>query len=367
VAAPYRENLEQIRRAFPPPVSDPVHDAYFVFSILRAVDRVDAMKSEIPLLGIAQPLDYAAARNAEIERGMRTVEDVTGDLVRQLEGLPIWAHPRTQVNVVAPPSIAAIIGALLPAIYNPNLVSDDSARGVAVAEMRVAAMIARLIGYDPERCTGVFTFGGTGTNLYGVRIGIEKAFPGSMEKGVGGAPAVLFGSEQSHYSRLNVAGWLGLGEASVREVPTHPDNDIRIDQLEAAARRAIEQGERIAAFIATMGTTDAFGMDDLEAIVDLRDRLVEENTLDYRRHVHADAVIGWAWSVFNDYDFETNELGFRPHTVRALAGACRRIAKLHLADSLGVDFRLLAQPCRCLCDFANCRAPRTNQRERIVE
>jgi glutamate/tyrosine decarboxylase-like PLP-dependent enzyme len=49
-------------------------------------------------------------------------------------------------------------------------------------------------------------------------------------------------------------------------------------------------------------------------------------------------VIGWAWSVSNDYDFEKNELGFRHRTVRALAGTTRRIRHLGLADSLGVDF-----------------------------
>ena len=49
-------------------------------------------------------------------------------------------------------------------------------------------------------------------------------------------------------------------------------------------------------------------------------------------------MIGWAWSVFNDYDLEGNPLGFRPRTVRALAGACRRIRHLSLADSIGIDF-----------------------------
>ena len=81
-----------------------------------------------------------------------------------------------------------------------------------------------------------------------------------------------------------------------------------------------------------------FGVDDLDAIADLRDRLVKEYDLDYRPHIHADAVIGWAWSVFNDYDFEANPLGFRPRTVRALASARRRISKLHRADSVGIDF-----------------------------
>jgi L-2,4-diaminobutyrate decarboxylase len=72
--------------------------------------------------------------------------------------------------------------------------------------------------------------------------------------------------------------------------------------------------------------------------VRVRDEVVSSCGLDYVPHVHADAVIGWAWSVFNDYDFEQNALGFRHRTVRALAGASRRIRHLGLADSIGVDF-----------------------------
>ncbi len=333
----YHELLTQIREVFPAPVSDRLHDAYFVFSILRALDQVDAMKSEVPLLGRPRALDYVSAEQSELAEEGRSVEEVAHLLVGKLEGLPIWGHPRTQINVVPPSSIPSIIGSLLPAIYNPNLVSDDTSFGLALTEAAVAAMTARLVGYDTEKSAGVFTFGGTGTTLYGVKLGIEKAMPGAMDNGVG-ADGVILASAQSHYCRLNIAGWLGLGEKSIVEVPTHLQNDIRIDRLDAAARAAIDQGRRIVALVATMGTTDAFGVDDLDAVVDLRDRLVDDYDLDYTPHVHADAVIGWAWSVFNDYDFERNPLGFRPRTVRALAMACRRISKLHRADSIGIDF-----------------------------
>ncbi len=333
----YHELLARIRDAFPAPVSDRMHDAYFVFSIMRALDQVDAMKSEVPLLGRTLALDYASAEQTEMAEEGCSVEEVASLLVGKLEGLPIWGHPRTQINVVPPPSIPSIIGSLLPAIYNPNLISDDTSYGLALTEASVAAMVARLVGYDAEQSAGVFTFGGTGTTLYGVKLGIEKAFPDAMDNGVRG-DGVILASAQSHYCRLNVAGWLGLGEKNVVEVPTHLQNDIRIDRLDAAARAAISQGQNIVAIVATMGTTDAFGVDDLDAVVDLRDRLVDDYALDYTPHVHADAVIGWAWSVFNDYDFERNPLGFRPRTVRALAAACRRISKLHRADSIGIDF-----------------------------
>ncbi len=333
----YYERLTHLRDTFPAPVSDRMRDAYFVFSIMRALDQIDDMKSEVPLLGEPQQLDYAAAEQATLAEEGRSVEDVARQLVGKLEGMPIWGHPRTQINVVPPPSIPSVIGALLPAIYNPNLVSDDTSYGLAVTETAVAAMAARLVGYDPARAAGIFTFGGTGTTLYGARLGIEKAFPDAMDNGIRG-DGVILASEQSHYCRLNVAGWLGLGEKQVIEVPTHPQNDIRVDRLETAARAALDAGRRIVAFVATMGTTDAFGVDDLDAVVDLRDRLVEDYELDYTPHVHADAVIGWAWSVFNDYDFELNPLGFRPRTVRALAATGRRISKLARADSIGIDF-----------------------------
>ena len=333
----YQSLLSGIRQAFPQPVSDRMHDAYFVFSILRALDQVDAKKSEIPLLGQLQSLDYGAAEELRIDEQGSTVEAVTRLLVDTLEGLPIWGHPLTQINVIPPPSIPSIIGALLPTLYNPNLVSDDTSYGVALAEAGVVAMVSQMIGYDPQHSAGVFTFGGTATNLYGAKLGIEKAFPDAMHQGIGQG-GVLLTSAQSHYCRLNVAGWLGLGEKSVISVPSHLTNDMQIPALEQAARGVLEQGKRIVAFVATMGTTDALGIDDLEAIVQLRDRLVEEYRLDYRPHVHADVVIGWAWSVFNDYEFEANPLQFRPRTIRALAAVKRRISKLYLADSLGIDF-----------------------------
>ena len=224
----YHELLTRIREVFPAPISARMHDAYFVFSIMPALDQVDAMKSEVPLLGRPRALDYASAEQAEMAEEGCSVEEVASLLVGKLEGLPIWGHPRTQINVVPPPSIPSIIGSLLPAIYNPNLISDDTSYGVALTEASVAAMMARLVGYDPEQSAGVFTFGGTGTTLYGIKLGIEKAFPDAMENGVRG-DGVILASAQSHYCRLNVAGWLGLGEKNVVEVPTHLQNDIRID------------------------------------------------------------------------------------------------------------------------------------------
>ncbi|MCG8653783.1 MAG: pyridoxal-dependent decarboxylase [Pirellulales bacterium] len=333
----YRQCLESLRDAFPRPTSDRQHDAYFVFAILRALDQVDSMKSTVPILGKLQPLDYVQAAASRMRDDSSTVEEVTELLARQLEGISIVGHPLSHTNVNGTPSIAAIIGNLLPTIYNPNLVTDASGRGLLVAEQAISAMMADLIGYDPQQTAGVFTFGGTGTNLYAARIGIEKAFPGAMQTGLP-AGGVVLASDQSHYCRMSVAGWLGLGENNAIAIPTGTNNEMDLQALEQTARQTLESGQHLVCLIATMGTTDSLGIDDLQAIVELRDRLVEEYQLSYRPHVHADAVIGWAWSVFNDYDFNENSLGFRPRANRSLAGVSRRMAHLCQADSLGIDF-----------------------------
>ncbi|MCY3551584.1 MAG: pyridoxal-dependent decarboxylase [Candidatus Poribacteria bacterium] len=333
----YRDILQNIRLAFPQPTSDPIHDSYFVHSIMRALDQVDALKTHLPMLGSIVSGDFEKARQTVLPDAMSSVEDVTAELIDYLRGMTIFGHPRTQQNVIPPTTIPSVIGVLLASLYNPNISWDEYSRLVALAEVEVVAMTTKMVGYDAEKAGGVFTFGGTGTTLYGVKLGLEKACPGTMQNGTP-EEAVVLVSDAGHYCATNIVGWLGMGTNNLVTIPTTDDNEIDLAQLEQAAREALTSGKKIAAIIATLGTTDAFGLDDLESIVALRDTLVDEFQLDYRPHVHADAVIGWAWSVFNDYDLEGNPLEFRPRTVRALAGACRRIRHLSLADSVGIDF-----------------------------
>jgi glutamate/tyrosine decarboxylase-like PLP-dependent enzyme len=337
MSARYRQLLDSLRRGFPQPVSDPVHDAYFVFTISRALAQVDGLKSQTPMLGPPDWPDFVSARRHKVETAGRPLESVVGDLVEHLKGMFIWGHPQSQINVVSHPSIASVIGVLLPSTYNPNLCSEESGRGVSEAEVRATAMLADLVGYDSQQAAGVFTFGGTGGMLYGVRAGLEKALPGSMQHGVR-SDAVIIASEASHHAVLNVAGWLGIGQDHVITVPTSDDNAIRLELLEETLRDVLARDKKIAAIVATMGSTDAFGIDDVREIVALRDSLAAEMGLNYLPHVHADAVIGWAWSVFSDYDFENNDLGFRGRTKRALFAANHRIRHLSLADSIAVDF-----------------------------
>ena len=333
----YQSILDQLSAAFPQPVSDRMHDSYFAFSFLRALDQVDALKSARPLLGEPVDVEYETARSSRMDNEPRSPEEVTRQMVDYLRGMMILGHPQTQINVGPSPTIPSIIAGLLPSIYNPNLVSEEASRCVATAEVEAVAMTAELLGYQPESAGGVFTFGGTGTLLYAVKIGMEKAFPGTRKKGIQ-TPGIVLCSDKAHYACATVANWIGLGEDNVIRVATGEDNEINLDDFEGQLRKVVADGRRIACIVATAGTTDAFGLDDIDGMRCVRDTVVKQCGLDYVPHLHADAVIGWAWSVFSDYDFEQNELGFRHRTIRSLAGTIRRIRHLSKADSVGVDF-----------------------------
>ncbi len=64
----YRDILKDIRLAFPQPVADPIHNSYFVHSIMRALDQVDELKTHLPMLGSVIPADFEAAQQPPCPR-----------------------------------------------------------------------------------------------------------------------------------------------------------------------------------------------------------------------------------------------------------------------------------------------------------
>ncbi len=148
----------------------------------------------------------------------------------------------------------------------------------------------------------------------------------------------VIASEQCHACCETAAAWLGIGAVHVIRAPSAADGSVQIAAIERAAREALASGRPVAAIVATLGSTDSFALDDLAAIAALAERLAHEFQLPSPPHVHADAVIGWPWSTFNDYDFQANPLQFAAATLAALTTARERIERLKLADSIGVDF-----------------------------
>jgi glutamate/tyrosine decarboxylase-like PLP-dependent enzyme len=335
-SAAYQRVVRTIRDTFPSPTRSQSADSRLSRLMAYAMGEYEKRKTHKTFLGKRTALDYAGARRERMGEKLGDARATIRETARYLEGQYTWSHPNVH-RLHGSATSVSIIGQLYGSITDPNTVWDDLSHKAAEAEVRVSAMCAALVGYDPEKALGLFTFGGTGTTLYGIKAGAEIAQPGLFNDGIR-QPMRVFGSDLAHYAKLSASAWLGLGSQAAVSVPTGDDNAMDIVALEKALRASIQKGERIAAIVVTMGTTDAFGIDDIQAVHALRKRLVDEYRLDYTPHLHADAVIGWAYAVFNDYDFAANALDIPPEAAASLKAVRVRIRHLHLADSLGIDF-----------------------------
>lgn len=264
-------------------------------------------------------------------------EVVLGQLRGWLAGAVKVHHHMFAKNVVPPPSFVHLAAWCAVSLFMPNGVTGEDAAHTLSAELASARTLARLAGYDRHRAGGLFTFGGTATNLYAINVGLSKAQPGHSEEGVEPGVAVV-GSWPAHYSQKSACAWLGIGTRNYIAAASLPDQTTDLESMEAACREVMARGRRLACIIGAGGTTANMAVDDFARIAVMRDRLAAEYELDYTPHVHADAVIGWAYFCFLDYDLQRNPLGFTPPVVAKLTRLVERLRTVRHADSFGTDF-----------------------------
>ncbi|MEV6314281.1 pyridoxal-dependent decarboxylase [Streptomyces sp. NPDC051776] len=264
-------------------------------------------------------------------------EETLGQLRRWLAGSVKVHHQMFAKNIVPPPSFVNLAALCAVSLFMPNGVTGEDAAETLSAELSCARALARLAGYDPDQAGGLFTFGGTATNLYAINVGISKAQPDHAERGIEPGTSVV-GSWPAHYSHKSACAWLGIGTQNYISAASLPDQTTDLTSMEAACRDVLERGHKLACIIGAGGTTSNMAVDDFAEIVTMRDRLTAEYLLDYTPHVHADTVVGWAYLCFIDYDLHRNPLGFSPPVVAKLSRLVERLRTVRHADSFGTDF-----------------------------
>ncbi len=259
------------------------------------------------------------------------------NLFKGVQGSVKSNNPFMVKNIIPTPALIYLAANLAVSIYMPNAVTGEDSAETLNWEVSCAAAIAKLAGLDTKKVAGVFTFGGTGTNMYALKIALSKVQPSHGHEGIKDN-VVVVGSRASHYSHQTVLNWIGIGQNSYIQVGTNLDQTTKLDELEEACRNALDSGKKIACIEAVGGTTSNMAIDDIEKIYYIREELVSRYNLNYRPHIHVDSVLGWAYLNFIKYDFFNNPLGFNESIRRKIKKIVDRISKLKFADSFGVDF-----------------------------
>jgi len=264
-------------------------------------------------------------------------EKVMKDISKLFKGAVRWHHPGTMINITPPPLIPSIAATTMTMLFNPNLAIDVSCGGLSVTELEVVKHMATLVGWDWRKTFGVFTFGGKGTNLYAVKVALNKNCPDFKEKGVRGKIAIT-STEQGHPCHIEICDWLGIGRSNCIRLPLDTLGRIDVAKAEKIMSSFIKEGGEIPCMIINGGTTLHNTVDPIRKMVQMRDKLVRKFKLKYVPHLHVDSVIGWVWLFFKDYDFKKNPEKIDKTALQKLKNMYDRVSEIRFADSFGVDF-----------------------------
>ena len=220
---------------------------------------------------------------------------------------------------------------------NVHNIGTDFAGNCLYAEKIISEMMADLIGLSHDKVRALFSFGGTASNMYAMKLSINKAVSNAWKTGVPSNLYIMI-TEKAHFSHKTVGDWLGIGVDRLIQINSDEESRSIIDDAEAKARSIIEKGGILAGFLINGGPFYDFAVDDIDAFIELRDKLVKEYKLPFSPHIHVDSVITWIWLMFNGYDFELNSLKIPLEILPTIKKQFERIYQIRRADSWGVDF-----------------------------
>lgn len=281
-----------------------------------------------------------AQANPEINTLPGNLKDARDAIFPYFWGSDGWSSKLHLENVKGPSNYASLIGVLACMLKNPNLCTDTYSQRSNELEVKAITALANLVFYHIDSPWGIFTMGGTISNVYGGKIGIEKVAPGAMKKGLGNFSLCGIVSDAAHYSNATLAGWLGLGTDNLFSIPTDKNISMRLDLFEEKLEQLYSEGYQVAFVIATFGTTDAFGIDNIEQTRNIIERVCSK----YGRptpQLHVDAAVGWFVTVLNEYHIKNNPFQLEDKTLNIIKTLQKYSKGLECADSVTIDFHKL--------------------------
>ena len=215
-------------------------------------------------------------------------------------------HPHSLAHLHCPTMVTSQIAEVLINATNQSMDSWDQSPAGSLMEVQLIDWLRQKVGYGAGQA-GVFTSGGTQSNLMGVLLARdaciaknwkdENGNPWSVQRD--GVPAEamrnvkVICSENAHFSVQKNMAMMGMGFQSVVTVPVDANARMDMDALEKTMAHLQAEGKIVACVVATAGTTDAGAIDPLKEVRAITNK--------YGAWMHIDAAWGGALILSNDY------------------------------------------------------------------
>ncbi|MGE0238919.1 MAG: aspartate aminotransferase family protein [Parvibaculaceae bacterium] len=231
------------------------------------------------------PEDVKSFFTAPVPRSPMALAQVYSEVSEKVMPYPMGnIHPRFWSWYMGAGNFTGAMGDFLAAIQGSNLGGGNHA--AALMDQQVVDWCKELMGF-PSSASGTLTSGGSMANLIGLNVARNvKAGIDVRELGVAAMakPLRFYASDQMHSCHRKAVEALGLGNQSLRRIPTAADFRIDLAALRLAIAEDRARGFAPACIIGTAGTVNTGAIDDLSALADL----AQEESLWF----HIDGCIG---------------------------------------------------------------------------
>ncbi len=228
-----------------------------------------------PVLSQSQPGDLKNALPASAPSEGESFEAILSDFERFIiPGVTHWNHAGFFAYIANSASMPAILGELFSAALNINAMLWRTSPAATELEEITTQWLRQMLGL-PESFSGVIYDTASISTLCAIAAAREAVAEINVrEDGLIGAPVRLrlYASDQAHSSVEKGAITLGLGQKSVRKIPSDANFRMKPDALREAIGEDRREGWRPFCVTATTGTTSTGSIDPVDEIADICER-----------------------------------------------------------------------------------------------
>ena len=193
-------------------------------------------------------------------------------------------HPGSLAHLDPPPLCISVVGDLIAASLNNNLLAYELSPSITYLEESLCKWFSKKIGF-PDSSGGIAASGGTLSNLNALVASRNNA-------GLGSNPdAVVLISEDAHSSFIKCIKIMGLKENNLIRVKTDKNGCMDLDDLQIKLSQCYKENKKIFCMVATLGTTIRGAIDPIKDISEIcKDRNI---------WLHIDGSIGGIYAITN--------------------------------------------------------------------
>ncbi len=194
-------------------------------------------------------------------------------------------HPLFMNQMYGSQQLAALSGDVITSILNTSMYTYEVAPLMTLIEKECVKELSKCIWKNKKETDGIFTPGGSISNMLAMVMARDSMFPNSKKSGIKNLPDVsIFISDQAHYSFLKNSRILGFGDDSIVKVQTDSSGKMKASVLEDVIRKEKEKDRIPMMLVGTAGLTISGAIEDLQSLAVVAKK--------HKMWFHVDAVYG---------------------------------------------------------------------------